>query len=396
MSNNLKPKLLVILSRFPYPLEKGDKLRAYNQLIGLSKQFKIILICTTDQSIKKEHYQKVKLICDEIHVFKLNRLVQLIQIISCLFTKYPFQVGYFYQPNIAAKIKHIIVENKPQYIYCQLIRVSQYVKHFHNCTKTLDYMDSFSKGLYRRALKSKSFMKQIYLMEARKVEMYERQVFEYFENHTIISEQDREFINHPKNKTINIIKNGVSENFFEPMEETTKKFDLLFTGNMNYAPNVEAALFLKQIIQQPELKNLKCLISGVNPHGSILKLQSDNFNVSGWVEDIRMSYGSSKIFVAPMFIGTGLQNKLLEAMAMGIPCVTTALANKSLLAKPEEEILIAETLEEFTHQINRLINDQYLYEKIKTNARMYVEANYSWKQSNDLLLPIIFSNPINK
>jgi len=391
VSNNSKPSLLVILSRFPYPLEKGDKLRAYHQLLGLSKQFEIILICTTDQPINQDHYQKVQSICTEIHVFKLNKIVQFIQLVSCLFTKNPFQIGYFYQPKIASKIKRIILERKPQNIYCQLIRVSEYVKHFHFCPKTLDYMDSFSKGLYRRAQKSKGIMKQIYLIEARKVEMYERQVFEYFESHTIISKQDSEFINHPKNKTIQIIKNGVSESFFESIE-LPKKYDLLFTGNMNYAPNIEAAIFLKQIVQNPNLSKINCLISGVNPHNSITKLASENYVVSGWVEDIRNSYVSSKIFVAPMFLGTGLQNKLLEAMAMGIPCVTTSLANKSLLAKPEEEILIAETLEEFICQIDRLNTDQALYNKIKLNARNYVDKHYSWKQSNDLLLQIISSN----
>ena len=106
MSNNSKPTILVILSRFPYPLEKGDKLRAYHQLIGLSKQFEILLVCTTDQRIKADHLAIVQSFCSEIHVFKLHRLIQLIQLVACLFTNRPFQVGYFYQPKIASKINN--------------------------------------------------------------------------------------------------------------------------------------------------------------------------------------------------------------------------------------------------------------------------------------------------
>src|SRR5690606_5569077 len=144
----------------------------------------------------------------------------------------------------------------------------------------------------------------------------------------------------------------------------TKKHQLLFNGNMSYAPNVDCALYIANSIL-PKLKQkgiqANLLISGANPLPVIKNLANENITVSGWMDDIRDAYNSSNIFIAPMKIGTGLQNKLLEAMAMGLPCVTTDLANNALKAKANEEILIGNTDDEIIQAIEQLINNQELY-----------------------------------
>ena len=110
---------------------------------------------------------------------------------------------------------------------------------------------------------------------------------------------------------------------------------------MNYPPNIKAAIFLcEEILPRLEKKYRPCnvLIGGTNPNKRIKKLKNKNIDVSGRVNDIRELYNSGHIFLAPMFIGTGLQNKLLEAMAMGLPCITTTLANDALLANEKQII----------------------------------------------------------
>jgi glycosyltransferase involved in cell wall biosynthesis len=245
-------------------------------------------------------------------------------------------------------------------------------------------MDAFSKGIERRMIYKKGIVRWIFKQEYQRLLHYERQIFEYFEHHTIISEQDRSFIAHPKQKEIVIIPNGVT--YFKEEEYTVdKQVDLLFTGNMGYPPNMEAAFFIYHKIR-PYLSNqTRFLIAGVNPPTNLKKLTSQTFHVSGWVEDMGECYAKSKIFIAPMFIGTGLQNKLLEAMAMGIPCITTTLANKALNASPDTEILIANSPEEFVHQITKLQNDSELYERISQQGKKYVRANFSWEKCNELL-----------
>ena len=387
-----KPVLAVILSRFPFPLEKGDKLRAYYQIKDLSKDFDIELICISDIKVSAENLKELDAFCKNIHVFQLNKIGILWSLFTGLFSKKPFQVHYFYQRWIHQKINEIILKSKPQHIYCQLIRATEYVKNHHQCKKTLDYMDALSKGMERRMQSAKGVRKELMKTESKRLTAYERSIFDYFEFHTIISKQDRQFILHPKQNTIQIIPNGVDQKFFEFDIQTSPPFDLVFTGNMSYPPNIEAALYIKNQLMpllEKEIPTIQCLISGANPTNQLRKCDAPNFNVSGWVEDIRDSYASARIFIAPMMLGTGLQNKLLEAMAMGLPCITTTLANNALKAIPNEQILIADQEIDFVIQIQRLMNDSTYYQQIAEAGKAFVKENYQWSAINDRLIGMI-------
>jgi glycosyltransferase involved in cell wall biosynthesis len=170
----------------------------------------------------------------------------------------------------------------------------------------------------------------VFKSEWRKLMLYENVIFEYFENHLIISAQDRAQMTHPKRDAIHVLPNGVNENFLNYTSTSEPEFDICFVGNLSYPPNIEAVKFIVQEIlptASAQGVKLKCLISGANAGPQIMQFQNQ-VSITGWVDDIRQSYTNAKIFVAPMFIGTGLQNKLLEAMALGVPCITTDLAHR--------------------------------------------------------------------
>jgi len=377
-----KPKLVVILSRFPYPTEKGDKLRAYYQIRELSKKWELYLICLSETDITPEQVNEVKSYTKEIHIFKLNKLLIYLNVFKQFFRNKPFQVGYFYQRRIHTKIKKILNKVEPDHIYCQLIRATEYVKSYHNCPKTLDYMDTLSAGIKRRISSVVFYKKWLFKSEWKRLSNYENIIFDYFELHTIISKQDRDLIAHPNKAKIKIIPNGVSEHFFAPILNNSKTHDIIFTGNLNYPPNIAAVNYLvTQIIPEAEKRNLnlKILVSGANPSAEINKLKT-KIDLTGWVEDIRTSYSRGKIFVAPMFIGTGLQNKLLEAMATSLPCITTSLANNALGASPNE-VCLAETPVEFVNWIEKLLNDKVFADHIATNGCNYVKQNFNWEHT---------------
>ena len=160
---------------------------------------------------------------------------------------------------------------------------------------------------------------------------------------------------------------------------------------MSYPPNVEGASYLVKNIL-PLLSNsqdVKVLISGKSPSVIVKRLAHDNIEVTGWVDDMRMSYAESKIFVAPMIIGSGLQNKLLEAMAQGIPCITSSLANEALGAQDKEEILIANTPEEFATYIEDLLKSEEKRNYIGKRGQLYVKNNFSWKYWNAELIQFL-------
>lgn len=388
-----KPKLVVMLSRFPFPLEKGDKLRAYQFIKGLSDDYSIYLICTTDETVSNESKKELEKYCSEIHIFKLTKLGLFFQLLTDLFFKKPFQVHYFYRSSINKSIQGLLERIKPDHILCQLIRVSEYVKHYHHCKKTLDYMDVLSVGMKRRVTVEKWYKRWFFKLEFERVRNYERSVFDYFENKLIISDQDQKLIPHPRNNEIKIVSNGISDLFFEELE-VEKEFDLVFVGNLSYAPNVEAAEFLANEIL-PELHRrgfkLNLLISGASPDKRVLKLESEYVKISGWVEDIRLSYLKGRLFVAPLFIGTGQQNKVLEAMALGIPCLTSSLVFRGLNQFSTQNILLADSFEGFVEKISFVCNNFEYLDVLSINAKLEIKENYKWTTQISTLKNILRS-----
>jgi len=379
-------KVFVLLSRFSFPLEKGDKLRAYHQIRTLSKEHKIFLCCLTDKEIKPEYIQELEPFCERIELIKLSRIKIFFKLCFGIFSARPFQYHYFFDRAAQKKIHAYIESYLPKHIYCQLIRTASYVKAYSVIPKTLDYMDALSAGMRRRAGVSGFPLNLLFHIEAKRLSRFEAEIFQYFNHHTIISEQDRNEIAHPKGKSINIVPNGIDESFFQSIVNK-KVCDILFAGNMNYSPNVRAAKFIAEEVM-PELSkqgDFKFLIAGANPNTKVKALKSSSVEVSGWIDDIRTAYGSAKIFVAPMFIGSGLQNKLLEAMAQGIPCITTSLANNALGAKDNEEILIAETKQEFISHILRLSSNHDEANRIGACGQKFVRKNYSWESESRIL-----------
>jgi len=385
---NDKPTLVVVLPRFPYPLEKGDKLRAYHQIIGLSTVYNVVLFAISNASVPKESIEKLAVYCTRIEVFQRGPISICFNLFLCLFSQKPFQVGYFYSYRNARGMQSLLKDIQPNRIYCQLIRAAEYIKDYHDCPKTIDYMDALSKGMERRIDKAPWYAKQLFRMESIRLKNYEVRIFDYFEHACIISRQDQAFIFHPKRKNIHCIPNGIAPSFFErPKVETDK--DIVFIGNLSYAPNIEAVEYISSEILT-ENSAISCLIAGATPSAYVERVCAKNsIQLLGWVDDIREAYCRGKIFVAPMMIGTGMQNKLLEAMALGIPCVTTNLAGDPIGAVDRESICIANTSEEFIEMIQELLTDQDLYEKIAKNGCELVRKKYSWSHANAQLIGLI-------
>ncbi len=373
-----KHQTLIILSRFPYPLDKGDKLRAYYQIRELSTKTDSTLITLSDKKITTEQKKIIKQYCKNLIIIKINWFSKLFNILLSLFSGKPLQVGYFYSFKAQKKINQLIKNNSFDHIYNQLIRTTEYTKNIHHIKKTLDYMDALSAGMERRRKTEKWLMKLLVRFEAKRLRIYEQKIFDYFDYKIIISEQDKELIFHPEKQKIKVIPNGVDDCFFEKRPRQIK-YDFVFVGNMSYPPNIEAVHYIHDEIL-PHFPSAKLLVSGVSPDKSILELQKKNKNitVSGWVDDIRESYLSGKIFLAPMIIGTGMQNKLLEAMALGVPCVTTNLANNAINATHLDNIMIGDTPSSIIEGIQVLLNDKDQYQKIRENAQHFVKTKYQW------------------
>lgn len=381
-------KIFVLLPRIPFPLEKGDKLRAFNQIKQLAKHNEIVLCALSDDPKVSEQdaFHALQPYCQSVNFIRITKPQILLGLLRAFLKGLPLQCGYFYNRKAARKIDALIAKHKPDMLYGQLLRVAEYIR-YKNLPKAIDYQDIFSYGMKRRADIASCITRPIYNMEYHRLKRYEAAIFENFDIKSIISEPDRDLFPHERRDEILIIPNGVDHDYFKP-QEREKQYDLVFTGNMSYPPNVNAVDYLANDILPIVWKTLpevKLYIAGATPDPKVKKAASDRIIVSGWLDDIRDAYAQSRAFIAPMRIGTGLQNKLLEAMSMRLPAITSPLANASLDAKPNEEILVGNNAEEMAQHIITLLTDKEKAEQIAQAGFDFTNRVYDWGKATEIL-----------
>ncbi|UOR06511.1 glycosyltransferase [Hymenobacter aerilatus] len=293
----------------------------------------------------------------------------------------PLQIGYFQDPAAQRLLTQLLHTFQPDHVYCQLIRMAEYLRpHYQQWPCTLDYMDVFSAGVARRAARSPRWQRPVFQLEAQRLRRYEALVFDWFRAHSIISDQDRQLIDHPQRQQIRVVLNGIDTTYFQPTN-APKEHELLFCGNMAYPPNIDAAIFLAEEIlplvrrQHPRAR---LLIAGTTPTARVQALAAEGVTISGWLPDIRTAYAGARVFVAPMRTGTGLQNKLLEAMAMHLPCVTTTLANAALRGTPNEQVLIGDTAVALATHISKLLSYPAEAAILAERGLRFVSTHYNW------------------
>ena len=379
-------ELLVVLSRVPYPLDKGDKLRAYHQLKLLSESHNISLFCLNEGKIHPEAKTELKKLCRRVEVVQFSKFRLLLNLVKSFNNKLPFQVNYFLSKKAKSKFEQFCEDQIPDLIYCQLVRTAEYVKKYQTIPLVLDYMDSLSSSVKRRSNTANWFFKNVIKNEANRLSKYEDNLGSVFHAQTIISKQDFELLPLQNKSNLQIIPNGVDLKNFKPIE-IAKDYDFVFVGNMAYPPNVDAVCYFAEEIfplifeKKPESN---FLISGTQPTSRVLGLASKNIKITGFVKDITNSYARAKVFVAPLRQGAGLQNKLLEAMAMELPFVSTPIAYNALGLAMDSN-LCADNKIAFAENCINFINDENLRNNTGKALRQFTENQYSWQMQSKKL-----------
>jgi glycosyltransferase involved in cell wall biosynthesis len=389
-------RIVFVASRFPYPVEKGDKLRAFHQIRLLSVDHEIHLVAISHQAIAPEHIRAMEPYCKSIRVFRINQWLLPFQLLIGWFEGLPLQVSYFLDRTIKRKVQYHIIHLEPDHVLCQLIRATPYVRALP-FPKTLDYMDVFSVGMLQLAERMKPFG-FVFKWESARLSAFERTIYKDFDRHTIISAQDRNRLKLASSDHVAVIPNGVDPSFQSFHLARTPTHDVVFVGNLGYGPNKEAALYLVNTLR-PELLRMgiaiRILLAGARPGNRLKRLaQPGQVTVKGWVEDIREAYADGRILVAPMFSGLGMQNKILEAMAMGLPCVTTSMVNNAIGAEENSEILVGDNAKDLARYIYRLLTNDDLYHQLASGGKTFVQKNYQWEDQVAKLEVVLHSKNV--
>ena len=385
-------KILFIANRFPYPPFRGDKLKIYNLCKRLSEKNEVHLITFTEQQSDLQYLDKLSPIFKRMEIVHLPKLQSLFNSAIGLFQKFPLQVQYFKSNVFASRLKQLLAEEKYDAIHVQHIRMAQYAIPYKQYFRILDLPDAFSLYWQRRKEVPRSFLSKILdNIESKRIIKYEEYVLNEFNLNLVCSREDQDFlIQTHKVDNIELLPNGVDTQQFKPgKHDYGHNETLLFTGNMDYDPNVDAVLyFVEEVLPKiaKAFPDVKFVIAGQRPLDKVKALDNGkNVFVTGFIPDLSETYNSASVVVAPLRFGAGTQNKVLEAMSMGIPVVCSNIGFKGLGIDDGEGAFMRLGAEEFAHQVIKLLSDKELRKTTGEKGIEVIKKSFTWETISEKL-----------
>jgi polysaccharide biosynthesis protein PslH len=378
-------KILIVTPRIPYPPYRGDKIKPYNLSKYLAKNHQVTLLCFVTGNKEAADIANLEKLNVKVVTVKMSPLQSFIKAILAVPGGKPLQVKWFYSSEMKNILIKLTEEENFDVIYFHLLRTAQYIKYLKNSVsyKVLDLTDAVSLYLKRFALIEKNPLKKLLInFEQNRVSRYEH-IAEKFNSVFICSEVDKEYLQSCRGlSNIRILNNGVDIDYFSGDNKQYDPDKIIFTGNMPYFPNQDAAIFFSKYIFPVIIKDVpkaRFYIVGQKPPSSIKKLASNNIVVTGFVPDIKKEYLSSAVNVAPMRFGAGTVNKVTESLALGVPVVSTSIAIKGLPESLQKYIFIADNPDEFAKQVVNIILNPSIRNDLMQEGKDVVRRVLGWE-----------------
>lgn len=384
-------KILFISPYFPYYNKGGGGTLSFNRIKSLSKFAEIDLIFLSNGNESHQYEKEVKMLVKDFECIKQRSF----QVIKNIFFYFPFKSlreSFAFSKNFVEILKKKISENKYDIIWFNHERTFQYSFYIKKGKKLIDLHDVTSERHKKMFFGTKNlFLKLIHFYEYFRIKNLERK---------ILKNMDGIIVTSKKEKTKLKKKNKVYEVPFcldiEPQKSETKNEgkNILFIGDMNYYPNKDALFyFVRKIypIIKKDIKNVKLLIVGPSIDKKIKKLNNDeNITIKGFIPSIEEVYSNVNVLAVPLRIATGIRIKILEAMARGVPVVSTKIGCEGIKGlKNGINIIIEDNPLKFAKGIERLLNDKKFAEFISTNAKNLIKKYYSIENLKKIVEEII-------
>ena len=340
----------------------------------------------------KVNIDKIKSFCEHIELIPKNpRKLLLLRVVLNLFETEPFSLSTFNSKRIRQRIRKTLIQKKIDIVHLDMPNMAQFYELVAHMPTVIDPRDSITLNLRRRyPLEKNLFQKAYQYIQWKKWKRYEAEMYAKFDKCFVVSDVDAEELRLLNSKIdIAIIPNGVDVDFFKPMRLKPDYPSLIFSGSMASFQSYDAITYFYKNIYgnvKAQVPNIKLYIVGKDPPQSVRDLTQDkSVIVTGFVEDIRPFIDRSTVYVCPIRSGSGIKNRLLEAMAMGKPIVAFTISCKALNVTHMENIFLADNCQEFTKGIITLLSNQRLREKMADNARQLVEKEYSWEKTVSII-----------
>ena len=384
--------ILFLAHRIPYPPNKGDKLRAYHVLNHWTKQHRVFLGCFIDDPEDLQYRDGLRERCAGTYFARLHPKLATMRAFTGFLTQSPLSVPYYHEGGLAAWVGHIMALEKPDCVFVYSSAMAQYVLGAKPPRLLVDFVDVDSEKWAAYAAMKTFPARQIYRREARELLRFDRRVAAIADASIFVSEPEAELFRTraPEvRERVFAIPNGIDTTYFSPKNAGARpNFTgapvIVFTGQMDYWPNVDAVVWFSKDVLPKILDRFPAAefyIVGSRPSAAVRALGSrPGVIVTGRVPDVRPFVGHADVVVAPLRIGRGIQNKVLEGMAMARPVIVTSHALEGIKATPDIHVLLARDTNGFVCNVERSLDPTFA-RRVGAAARRRVVELYNWKES---------------
>lgn len=395
-------RILMLAHRIPYPPYTGDKVRAFHIARYLGQRHDLTLAFLVDDSADLAEVDPLRRAIGQIEFAKLWRPWGMINSLLGLVTGIPLTLRYFASKELRDRIARQLREVDYDLIYISSSAMAQYVDWGTETPVVMDFVDVDSDKWTQLGQRTRSPLAWLYRVEGRRLRGYEASVARSARLCVLATAAEEALLKTfaPWAQTA-VIPNGVDLKYFAPHEATVHDRVIIFTGAMDYLPNIDAVCYFCTDIYpriRREVPEVRFFIVGLNPAASVLRLSKlPGVVVTKAVPDVRPFYGRASVCVAPLRIARGVQNKILQAMAMGLPVVATSRACGGITARPEQDLLVEDDPARFAARVVELLKDPAARSAMGRRARAFVESDHAWESSlarlDGLLLSVASSAP---
>lgn len=387
----------MITAHFPYPPFSGTPLRIYNLISRSAREHEIWLASFINYSEKNEYIQHMLKFCQGVETVerqKIGALERPAEAFHYFMTGKPPELRLYHSPELIKKVEQLIL--KVDFDVVEIIDsfMGLYLEALPKELRkkaVLTFIDIvFSKYHRISKIEPKIQRKIRTWLYSRMMRRWEPYYAARFGRCITVSESDRRLLlSVNPHLRIDVAPNGVDSNLYKPLPYSNSSPTLIFVGNMGYRPNIDAIThFYKDIYPQIQEKvpAVEMWVVGINPSPEVKQLAGEGFHVTGAVEDLLSFYKRSTVCVVPLRAGGGTRLKILEAMALGRPVISTSIGCEGLDVIDGQHILIADTPDEFVEKTIYLLNNEGLRQSIIAKARELIVKRYDWEVINRQVL----------
>lgn len=383
-------RILYICHRVPYPPDKGEKIRAFHEIRALARRHRVHLLTLSDGPVPD--LTPLKALCERVEVFPVNRSMAYLRSLLGLLRPRPLTLAFFASRELADRVRELARRERYDAVVGYSSSVGPFLDLMPGVPRVLDMVDVDSAKWEQYARFAPLPLRLVYALEARRLRAYEAELAARVDRVVLATAREARLLQScvPQAR-VSAVANGVDLDFFRPLDlPKARRPTLVFTGQMDYFANVDGVVrFARRVF--PRLRerypDLELLVVGRSPAPAVRALGDlPGVQVTGAVGDVRPFLTRAWVFVAPLRIAQGVQNKVLEAMASNLPVVCTERVHAGISEagfRHDRDLLVAATDDEMEHCLGFLLGDETARVRLAECARQRLLGAYRWGTNMD-------------